>query len=305
MDLAGVFASLNFPSILIGFAGQRFMRFADKNLGLACMRAYNDWIIEEWKGSYPDRFIAAQVAWLLDADVAAAEIYRNAARGFRGVAFTENPEKLGLPSLYSDYWDPFFRACEDTDTVVNLHLGSSSQTLQPSTESPMQVVGILSVVNALASCVDWMFTPVPLKFPGIKIAISEGGIGWVPMLMDRIRYMERGYFGEIRLAGELTPEEILRRNFWFTMLYDPSALRCREDIGMDRVMMEVDYPHSDSTWPHSQKTIEEQIASFTQHDRDRLTYLNACLLYRHPCPPESFLHESPSGDAGGEKHGTG
>ena len=123
MDIAGISASLNFPSTMFGFSGQRFARFADPDLGLASLRAYNDWMHEEWYSPYPTRIIPCQVTWLPDPALAAAEIRRNASRGFRAVAFTENPERLGLPSLYSGEWDPFFAACEETDTVINLHVG--------------------------------------------------------------------------------------------------------------------------------------------------------------------------------------
>ena len=136
MDTNGIAASLNFPSVPFGFAGQRFLRMHDGELALASMRAYNDWIVEEWAAPYPDRIIPCQIPWLADVDTAAAEIRRNADRGFKAVAFSENPEKLGLPSIHTRHWDPFFEACEETGTVVNLHVGSSSETLIPSSDSP-------------------------------------------------------------------------------------------------------------------------------------------------------------------------
>jgi predicted TIM-barrel fold metal-dependent hydrolase len=288
MDLAGVAASLNFPSSPFGFCGQRFMRMADHDLGLACMRAYNNWIIEEWAGPYPDRIIPCQVTWLLDPEIAANEVRRNAERGFKAVTFSENPQKLGLPSIYRSHWDPFFRACEETETVINLHVGSSSETLIPSTDSPIQVLGALFPVNGLAAAVDWVFAKVGVRFPDIKLVSSEGGIGWVPMLLDRLRFHQQTDHPDALGCGwrdvDVTPAELLLRNFWFTTFYDPLTLVNAREIGVDKIMFEVDYPHGDSIWPRVQSVIDEQMTSFGADEVAKMTHGNACQLYRHPSP---------------------
>jgi predicted TIM-barrel fold metal-dependent hydrolase len=118
MDINGVAASLNFPSLIAGFAGRKFAETRDEGVGLACVRAWNDWIWEEWYSPYPDRFIPAQITYLGDVEVAAAEVRRNAERGFRALSFIELPELAGLPSLHTGYWDPLMAACAETDTVV-------------------------------------------------------------------------------------------------------------------------------------------------------------------------------------------
>ncbi len=130
MDLTGIWASLCFGSVLWGFAGTRFSTYSDPEVGLASLRAYNDWMIEEWCAVAPDRYIPCQLTWLSDPRIAADEIYRNAERGFRAVSFSENPEGLGFPNVYQPYWEPFFAACEETQTVINLHVGSSGTTRQ-------------------------------------------------------------------------------------------------------------------------------------------------------------------------------
>ena len=132
MDLNGVYASLNFPSFLPGFAGQRLQQVTnDRDLAMASVRAWNDWHIEAWAGAYPDRIIPCQLPWLLDPEVGAKMIYENAERGFHAVTFSENPAMLGLPTIHSGHWDPMMAACAETGTVVNLHIGSSGTS--PST----------------------------------------------------------------------------------------------------------------------------------------------------------------------------
>jgi predicted TIM-barrel fold metal-dependent hydrolase len=280
MDVTGTLASLNFPSAPFGFAGTAFLRMPDREAGLAALRAYNDWHIEEWAGPYPDRIIPCQLTWLADPVLAADEIRRNAARGFKAISFSENPERLGLPSLYTDHWDPVFRACEETDTVVNLHVGSSSETIVPSAESPAAVLGALFALNSMIAATDWLFARIPVRFPDIKIAMSEGGIGWVPMLIDRVNFLGRqlDYRPDF---DDLTPVDVLRRNFWFTTLYDPATMALRDLIGVENILVETDYPHIDSTWPESQAVLAEQLVGLSDEEVAMVTHRNALALYRH------------------------
>jgi predicted TIM-barrel fold metal-dependent hydrolase len=279
MDVAGIEASLCFASAPFGFAGTRFMKMGDPALGLACMRAFNDWHLEEWATPHPGRIIANQVTWLLDPEVAAAEIRRNAERGFHALSFSENPEKLGLPSLYTRHWDPVFAACAETETVVNLHVGSSSSTIVPSSDSAPAVLGALFPINGMATAADWLFSGIPLRFPDLKIALSEGGFGWVPILIDRIEHMRRQLDYSVQF-GALTPVEVLRRNFWFTTFNDELSMSLRHLAGVDHIMVETDYPHSDSTWPDSQEILARQFADVPDDEVARMTHLNAIELYR-------------------------
>jgi predicted TIM-barrel fold metal-dependent hydrolase len=292
MDIAGMYASLCFPSMVFGFAGRRFMRTKDRELGLAALRAYNRWILEEWAGRHPDRLIPSQVSCLWDPEVAAREIRRNAELGFRSVTFSENPENLGLPSLYSDHWDPFFRACEETGTVVNLHVGSSGQTMLPSKDSPSEVLSALFTVSALASAVDWVFAKIPVRFPGLRIVLSEGGIGWVPMLLDRLDYIASEYvpggMTDTWVGVRESPREVLLRNFWFAAYYDPSTIgRLDEDV-LAHVMYEADYPHADSAWPDTQEILRLQFQGLDPQVTEAVTFRNACALYGHPLPPQGW-----------------
>ena len=180
MDVNGVWGSLCFPSFLPGFVGQRLTTWPDdEDLALAAMRAYNDWHLEAWCGAAPDRFIPNQITWLRDPQLAADEVRRNAARGFRALTFSEAPEKLGLPSLHTGYWDPLFAACEETETVVCLHVGSSGSSPMTAPDAPPETVAVLFFAYGMYAAVDWLYSKVPVRFPNLRIALSEGGIGWV------------------------------------------------------------------------------------------------------------------------------
>ena len=283
MDLAGIIASVCFPSGIWGFAGQKFMRMKDRELGLACMRAYNDWVVEEWSATDPNRLIAYQVPWYHDMEIAVAEIHRNAARGVKSVTFSENPEKIGMPSLYSGYWEPFFKACEETGTVINLHVGSSSQISKPSTDSPEEASLALFGANSMLASIDWLYAQIPVRYPNLKIVFSESGIGFLPMLLDRLVHIQM--YREYELLQfswtdkDLAPVDVFRRNFWFSTFWDPIAFSVIDKIGANRVLLEVDYPHPDSIWPNVQGRCDQQLNGLAQSTIDAVTFGNASELF--------------------------
>jgi predicted TIM-barrel fold metal-dependent hydrolase len=285
MDLNGIYASLNFPSFLPGFAGQRLQQVTtDPVLAMAAVRAWNDWHLEEWAGTYPERIIPCQIPWLLDAEVSAAMIRENAERGFKAVTFSEEPSALGLPTIHSGYWDPMFRACEETGTVINLHIGSSGSSPSTTADAPPDVAGVLFFAYAISAAVDWLFSLAPVRYPELKICLSEGGIGWVPALLDRLDHMDSYSQMYGTWHSDLTPSEVLQRNFWFCAVEDQSAFALRDRIGVSHILLESDYPHCDSTWPNTQRVVEEEIGGLPAQDIKKMTWENASLLYRHPVP---------------------
>jgi predicted TIM-barrel fold metal-dependent hydrolase len=285
MDIAGVYASLNFPSMLAGFAGQRIAKTKDQELGFAIFQAYNDWHLEEWAGPYPDRIIPCQLPWLSDPEIAASEIRRNVERGFKAVTFSENPEKLGYPSVHTTHWDPFFAACEETGTPVCLHIGSSSTTVSASSEAPFDEIGFLFFANAIVTAADWLYARIPLRFPKLKIVLSEGGIGWLPGFLDRIEHSARYQAFSDTWRGVTTPVlELFLESFRFCTIEDPTTFAVLDRIGADRVMVEVDYPHVDSTWPDVQPILATQLRGLDDDTIRKVTYENAASLFRHPVP---------------------
>jgi predicted TIM-barrel fold metal-dependent hydrolase len=287
MDLNGVWASLCFPSLVAGFCGAAFVRSQDPALGLACLRAWNDWHLDVWAGTYPDRIIPLQLAWLADVEVAVADVRRNAERGCRAVSFPEFPAQLGLPSIFTDHWDPLFAACEETGTVVCLHTGASSWAPLPSPGPPFELLPTLFPVNGLIAAAEWLWSGVPLRFPDLAVALSEGGAGWVPMLLDRVDYVlahSASGAESVSWPSPLLPSEVLRRNFWFCSIDDPSIVALRHVIGVDHLMVESDYPHADSTWPDTQAVLEGTWGSLDEAELRMVAAGNAARLFRHPLP---------------------
>ena len=288
MDTGGIWASLCFPSLLAGFCGSVFSRSKDPDLGLACVRAWNDWHAEVWAGTHPERIIPLQIPWLNDPAVAADELRRNAARGFKAVSFADFPAKLGLPSLHTRHWDPFLAACEETGTVLCLHTGSGGWAPIPSPDPPFELFPTLFPVSALVAASDWLWSGVGHRFPELRIAMSEGGIGWVAMLADRADYvLDHSASGvdSHSWQDDLRPSEVLARNFWFCSIDDPSTVDgLLARFGPDHLMVESDYPHADSTWPDTPAVVDRNYGHLPADVVRKVTYANAAALFDHPLP---------------------
>ena len=291
MDVAGIWASLNFPSQITGFCGRVFSQARDPELGLAVTRAWNDWLYEEWYGPYPERIILSGITFLSDPEAGAAEIRRNADRGFRAVTMPERPHNVGLPPIFDkDYWRPIIRACSETGTVINLHVGSSGLAPMPPGSPGIQLGATLFGQLSLGACAEWLWSGWAVEYPDLAVAMSEGGIGWVAMLLDRLdNLVDRSGYG---LGWETRPADVLRRNFWFCTIDDPSTIDTRYRIGVENIMAEVDYPHGDSTWPDTQDVIEQAWGHLPTAEVRAICCENAARLYRHPLP-DRVLPEGP------------
>jgi len=284
MDIGGIWASLCFPSMITGFCGRVFSQIDDRELGLAVTQAWNDWMYEEWWGAYPDRFIPLGITDLADPERGAAEIRRNAERGFVSVSLPERPHRIGFPAIFSDHWDPIIRACAETGTVVSLHVGSSGMADFPEGCPPLQLGATLFGQLSLTACAEWVWSKWAVRYPDVKVAMSEGGIGWVAMLIDRLdNIVDRSGYGLDGFDG-MRPADVLRRNFWFCTIDDPSTIETRHAIGVDHVMVETDYPHGDGTWPDTQAVIERYWGHLPVDELRKMTHRNAAELYRHPLP---------------------
>jgi predicted TIM-barrel fold metal-dependent hydrolase len=276
----GIKASLCFPT-LAGFGGRVLTGFSDPHLADLCVAAYNDFVLDEWCAAAPTMFVPMIVGQIWDPPRMAEEIRRCAAKGARALSFPEGTVSLGLPSIMSDSWDPIWEACTDTETVVCMHIGSSGELTNPAPDGPFVIPIALGNVNAQAATVAFALSPVPRKFPTIKLAISEGGIGWVPSALERA---DRQFVKHRLWAGmdDLLPSQVWERNIWGCMIEEPIGLSFRAHVGIGKIMWECDYPHCDSTWPNSQKNVEELFleASVTDEEAFAITRGNAERLFR-------------------------
>jgi predicted TIM-barrel fold metal-dependent hydrolase len=286
MDINGVQAQLCFPNYP-RFCGQQFLWGKDRDLALLCVQAYNDWMVEEWCGQRGGRLIPLCLIPLWDAGLAVEEVRRNAARGVRAVAFTELPTYLGLPSLYTGHWDPFFAACQETGTVVCMHIGSGTKTPQASPDGPDAVSATILFGNSVASLADFLFAGIPHRFPDLRLMYAEAQIGWLPYLLERaddVWSTHRGWSQSQRYCPEPPSSYYWRGNIFSCFFKDPVGVDMLDRIGEDSVVFETDYPHSDSTWPESRQAAAEQFGHLDQDTIHKLARGNAIRLLELDLP---------------------
>ena len=252
MEMNHVEASLCFPSFP-RFCGQTFLEAKDRAVAEACVYAYNDWMVEEWCGDSNGALVPLIIVPLWDAELAAAEVRRTAQRGVRAVCFSEIPPHLGLPSIHTGEWDPFFVACQETQTVVCMHIGSSSRMPATSADAPVAVAASLSFGNAMASLSDFLFSGVLVRYPDLKLAYSEGQIGWLPYILERVDdvWKEHRAWGGVKDLIPEPPSSYYFRQVYGCFFRDIHGLESLHRIGVDNVTFETDYPHTDSTWPNT------------------------------------------------------
>ena len=219
-------AALNYPNIFPRFAGQGFLERPDKDLSLTCLRIYNDWMIDDWcGGAARGRLLPLTLVPLWDPQLAAAEVRRCAAKGSYAIAFSENPSKLGLPSLYTGEWDVLWQACEETATTVSMHIGSSSSMPSTSPDAPLATSMSLYAQNAQGSLADWVFSGTLSRFADLKIAFAESQVGWMPFQIERMDSVWRDGVGGVEFP--VAPSEQVRGRVFGCVFDDLHGLKCR------------------------------------------------------------------------------
>ena len=310
MDADGVLASLCFP-FFPRFAGQTFSEAKDRPFAYECLKIYNDWMIDEWCGEAPGRMIPLVIIPLYDPMLAAKEIERCAAKGARAVSFSENPSKLGYPSIHDidGYWRPVLQAANDTEMPLCIHFGSSSSMPTTSPDAPLLVWAALAPVNLMFALTDWLFSGLLQDYPNLKICLSEGGIGWIPYMLERcdweardMRWASKGDFKydmaaqgsipelrpEFARKFDVPPSEIFRQHIYGCFIDDSFGSRHIEEVGVDNVMIETDFPHGDTSFPNSIANAHERLAGKSDEVKLKVMQDNAKRVFRFepaPLPP--------------------
>ncbi|HEY3832288.1 MAG TPA: amidohydrolase family protein [Acidimicrobiia bacterium] len=281
MSAGGQLAGLNFPN-WTGFSGQVLNFGPDHDLNLVMIRAYNDWHVDEWCATYPERFIPCGVLPLFDVEEAAREVHRLAAKGCHAVTFSENPAGLGMPSIHTDAWDPLFAACSDTGTVLCCHVGSSSQRASTTPDAPAPVAMNLSSVMSIYTLGDLLWASFWHRFPALRFALTEGDIGWIPYFLWRAEHTLDRHNGWMRheLPQGRRPSELFRERILCCFISDPIAIKLLDELNVDNVCWESDYPHSDSSWPHAPESLEGLFTGIDDDTVAKITHGNAMRHYQ-------------------------
>ncbi len=288
MDETGVWAQVLYPNIG-GFGSQLFLGLDDAELKLACVRAYNDFLID-WIEPDPRRFVPIMATPFWDIEAAVREVERCAARGHRGVLFTGEPQFFGLPLLGDHHWDPLWAAAQAAGLPISFHLGSG-EFLENFTPERLRVDGVPANFARTGSALclengvqlaDLLLSGVLPRFPELKFVSVESGIGWIPFLLEAVDYQfEQMQVRLERPEFELRPSEYFRRQvygcYWFEKI---GPQRLLDLVGVDNIMFETDFPHPTCLYGNVQETIEESLGHVSEEVRRRILYDNAAELYR-------------------------
>lgn len=314
MNVNGVLGSLNFPS-MAGFSGQLFSTIDDLEIGLELCRAYNDWHVDVWCGTHPGRMIPLSIPPIWDPKLMADEVLRMADKGCHAVTFSENPEKLGHPSWHSDHWDPFLAACQEAGTVICLHIGSSSEVVITALDAPIDTMITLQPMNIVKCAADLVWSPVFRKFPNLKIALSEGGVGWIPYFLERIDFVYQHHKQWTNQDfGDKLPSQVFNENVLTCFIDDKVGMEVRHHLNMDHMHWECDYPHSDSTWPNAPEMAWKYLQDLPDEDINRITHENAMRNFsydpfehipREQCTVGALRAQATDVDTTPVSHGTG
>jgi predicted TIM-barrel fold metal-dependent hydrolase len=277
MDTEGVWAQLCFPNFG-GFAGSKFAVQDDLEFAAECIRVYNDFILDEWCAYAPERQIPLMMLPYWDVAASVKEVERTVPRGAKSVTFVEAPHKLGLPSFHTDHWDPLFGVCAEAGLPLSMHFGSGGTPTGLAPDGDQFIMIALFGLNSMMATVDMLMSPMFYKFPTLKVALSEGGIGWMPYLLERTDYWGRHkYWCDIN--ADVVPSDLFREHVYGCFVADKTGIEARHRIGIDNIMFESDYPHSDSNWPHTRKLLSEWLLDVPDDEARKIVELNARTLY--------------------------
>jgi len=281
MNVSGIYTSLCFGTFC-GFDGHWFWGAKDKANAERVIQAYNDWHIDEWCAPYPGRFIPTAILPLWDIDATLREVKRVVAKGCRSVSFSANPSvrAKGIKPVHDPFWDPFWAVCDDEHVVLNCHIGTGQSPLYASEQSPISA-WISAMPMAIGpDALDLLHLRPLLRHPNLKISLSEGGIGWIPYMLERadFTYKHHGPWVRCDWGGKL-PSEVFREHFLSCFIDDKFGCRHYDEVGEDNIAYECDYPHSDCTWPDVAEELWENVKDLPDRVIDKITHANVFNFY--------------------------
>jgi predicted TIM-barrel fold metal-dependent hydrolase len=280
MDVNGVLASVCFPS-WPGIGGQFFAQNNDRDFVAAVTQAYNDWAVDVWAGTHPGRFIPLGISgFMLGGEWMAEEIARLATKGCFGVSCHPDAYRFGAPDYHGDEWDAAWGSAEETGTVIVFHFGGFPNFMP---RSPFDVIPHVMPFQTAIFASELLWSPMFRKFPRLKLALAEGGIGWVPYFLEKADFVyehHRRWTGQD--FGDKLPSQVFREHVQTCFIDDETGLRNRSFIGVDMITWEADYPHSDSTWPQSPEVLMKslQAAALSDDEIHKVTWENAARWYK-------------------------
>lgn len=283
MDAAGIEDAVLYPTVA-GAAGQVFGRIGDPELELACVQAYNDWLIDTW-ASASKRFVPQCLVPLYPVDAAVKELRRCAARGHRGVIYPSIPMELrSVPHINDGAYDPLWATCQELEVPVCFHAGASDGIQIPAYEGySSRLAGAVQAITRPASSVsvlvNLLISKILMRFPRLKVVLAESGLGWGAYLLEYTDFQATG--DQLPQNGyDVMPSEMFKRQCYLVGWYDRASLRVRDYVGVDNILWSSQFPLATSTWPNTQTALAKSFDGVADNDKKKILWENAAKLYK-------------------------
>ena len=275
-DEDGVDAEIMFPTPRLSY---HMFAIKEPDFHLALIQAYNDWLCE-YVAAAPDRFGGIALLPNRGVEQAVAEVQRLAGRpGIRGVLLGAYPHGSLAPEPQDD---ALWAALQELDLPVHIHVSMVQD--QPAAHTGAANANDLRyqlrIHDAPGRVMQFVFTGIFDRFPGLKLVMVEVDAGWVPYFKEQTdnRYQRLLPTGELRLAR--LPSEYIDEHVWWSFITDAFAVQNRHAVGVERMMWSSDYPHLGADWPNSLRTIAASFSGVPAAERDRMLAGNAVELYK-------------------------
>jgi predicted TIM-barrel fold metal-dependent hydrolase len=283
MDADGVDYTVLYPTVA-GLAGETFGRLTDPELELACVQAYNDWLIEEW-ASVSERFIPQCIVPIAPIEATVQEIRRAVQKGHRGVIFPAVPMHLrDVPHINEPVYDPLWETCQELQIPVCFHAGFSKQMQFPAYAdlSPGLAAALAALtrpVSTVPVVANFLYSRILMRYPRLKVVFAETSLGWgiyeletADHQFERQRLHQEGY--------ELKPSEMFHRQCYMTGWYDRAAIEGRRFLGIENILWGTNFPLATSTWPTTRDYLVRNFQGVPDDERGKILWGNAAQLYK-------------------------
>ena len=285
MDEVGIWAQVLYPNVA-AFGGQRFLSFPDDELKIVCARAYNDFL-RDWASADHRRLITIMTTPFWDVEEAVKEVERCVDAGHRGILFTGEPYRFGLPHLGESHWDPLWSIAQEAGLPIHLHIGSGD-TASSFTPERIEAHGSASTYaytsvemflkNGL-QVADLLTSGVLPRFPDLRFVSVESGVGWIPFVLEAVdhSYLE-GRIGRKSQWDRLPSEyfDQIYSCFWFETAATTTML---EALPYERILFETDFPHPTCLYGNVRDRIDASLSTVPDHVRQAILWDNGAQLY--------------------------
>lgn len=291
MDEEGIYAQVIYPN-LGGFGSGKFLDLREPELMLACVRAYNDWLLE-WCSADSRRLLPVMATPFWDLDEAIREVQRCAGLGHRAVLFGSQPEVFGQPPLVDRHWDRLFAAVQETGLPVSFHIGSGDNSGLLSGRGGLGIRTGLARSSAElfmenARCIaDLIFGGVCHRFPDLQFVSVESGVSWLLFALDAFdwQWVENGVTTE-HPEYDLLPSEYFRRQIHACFWFEERGIERTAELFPGNLLFETDYPHPTSMTPgpasgasHPRDYADRALGRLPEATVRKLVQDNAAALY--------------------------